>query len=164
MIFKPQSNRSSLYVNNVTLRSNRSLTAAWTATWTATWTANLTAAAFILTMVTLRKPLPFEPQQSVYAITFYMDHGTVSNSLKWGKGEVNENSITRKVVLQVTSIFGLVIVCYEIVSCWQIWKGNFVVLYRMTLHLERSVINKGLATLLFGLFRSSLGIDTGDWC
>ena len=49
MIFKPQSNRSGLYVNNVTLRSNR----------------NLTAAAYILTMVTLRKPLRFEPQQSV---------------------------------------------------------------------------------------------------
>ena len=29
MIFKPQSNRSGLYVNNVALRSNRSLTAAW---------------------------------------------------------------------------------------------------------------------------------------
>ena len=29
MIFKPQRNRSGLYVNNVTLRSNRSLTAAW---------------------------------------------------------------------------------------------------------------------------------------
>ena len=29
MIFKPQSNRSGIYVNNVTLRSNRSLTAAW---------------------------------------------------------------------------------------------------------------------------------------
>ena len=28
MIFKPQSNRSGLYVNNVTLCSNRSLTAA----------------------------------------------------------------------------------------------------------------------------------------
>ena len=40
MIFKPQSNRSGLYVNNVTLGSNRSLTAAWT----------------------LRKPLWFEPQ------------------------------------------------------------------------------------------------------
>ena len=35
MIFKPQSNRSGLYVNNVTLCSNRSMTAAWTATWTA---------------------------------------------------------------------------------------------------------------------------------
>ena len=53
MIFKPQSNRSGLYVNNVTLRSNRSLN------------RNLTAAAYILTMVTLRKPLQFEPQQSV---------------------------------------------------------------------------------------------------
>ena len=30
MIFKPQSNRSALCVNNVMLRSNRSLIAAWT--------------------------------------------------------------------------------------------------------------------------------------
>ena len=32
MFFKPQSNSSGLYVNNVTLRSNRRLTATWTAT------------------------------------------------------------------------------------------------------------------------------------
>ena len=49
MISKPQSNRSGLYANNVTLRSNRSLT----------------TAAYILTMVTLRKPLRFESQRSV---------------------------------------------------------------------------------------------------
>ena len=57
MIFKPQSNRSGLYVNNVTLRSNRSLNRSLN--------RNLAAAAYILTMVTLRKPLRFEPQQSV---------------------------------------------------------------------------------------------------
>ena len=34
MIFKPQSSSSGLYVNNVTLRSNRRLTATLTATWT----------------------------------------------------------------------------------------------------------------------------------
>ena len=57
MIFKPQSNRSGLYVNNVTLRSNRSLNR--------NLNRNLTAAAYILTMVTLREPPRFEPQQSV---------------------------------------------------------------------------------------------------
>ena len=57
MIFEPQSNRSGLYVNNVTLRSNRSLNRSLN--------RNLTAAAYILTMVALRKPLRFGPQQSV---------------------------------------------------------------------------------------------------
>ena len=43
MIFKPQSNCSCLYVNNVTLRSNRSLNRSLN--------RNLTAAAYVLTMV-----------------------------------------------------------------------------------------------------------------
>ena len=36
---------------------------------------NLTAAAYILTMLTLRKPLRFEPQQSVQAIKGEAVHG-----------------------------------------------------------------------------------------
>ena len=56
MISKPQSNCSGLYVNIVTFHSNSNLN------------SNLTAAAYTLTMVTLRKPLWFEPQQSVQAI------------------------------------------------------------------------------------------------
>ena len=55
MIVKPQSNRSGLHVNNVTLRSNRNLN------------RNLTAAAYILIMVTLHKLLRFESQQCVWA-------------------------------------------------------------------------------------------------
>ena len=57
MSFKPQNNRSGLYVNNVTLRSNGSLNRSLN--------CNLTAAAYILTMVAVRKPLRFDPQQSV---------------------------------------------------------------------------------------------------
>ena len=57
MSFKPQSNRSGLYVNNVTLRSNGSLNRSLN--------CNLTAAAYILTMVAVGKPLRFDPQQSV---------------------------------------------------------------------------------------------------
>ena len=57
MIFKPQSNRSGLYVNNVTLCSNRSLNRSLN--------RNLTGAAYLVTMVMLCKPLLFEPQQSV---------------------------------------------------------------------------------------------------
>ena len=60
MIFKPQSNRSGLYVNNVTLRSNRNLNRSLNRNLNRSLTA-----AYILTMVTLRKPLWFEPQQSV---------------------------------------------------------------------------------------------------
>ena len=47
LLFKPQSNRSGLYVNIVTLRSNRSLTAAWTAAWPATWTATWPGSLYI---------------------------------------------------------------------------------------------------------------------
>ena len=47
-----------LYVNNVMLlQPDRSLNRSLN--------RNLTAAAYILTMMTLRKPLPLEPQQSV---------------------------------------------------------------------------------------------------
>ena len=49
--------RDILIPTNVTLRSNRSLNRSLN--------RNLTAAAYILTMVALRKPLRFEPQQSV---------------------------------------------------------------------------------------------------
>ena len=66
MIFKPQSNSSGLYVNDVTLRSNRSLNR--------DLNRNLTAAVYILTMVTLRKLLRFEPQQSDLAITVFWWH------------------------------------------------------------------------------------------
>ena len=61
MIFKSQSNRSGLYVNNVDVtfkpQPNRSLNH--------NLNRNLTAVAYILTMVTLRKLLQFQPQQSV---------------------------------------------------------------------------------------------------
>ena len=56
MIFKPQINRSGLYVNNVMLRLNRSLKR----NPNRNLNRNLTAAAYILTALTLRKPPPFK--------------------------------------------------------------------------------------------------------
>ena len=61
MIFKPQSNRSGLYVNNVTLHSNRSMNRSLNRNQN----RNLNRSSLYINNGELRKPLRLELQQSV---------------------------------------------------------------------------------------------------